>query len=120
MCVLSYVCLRRSALCAIACAMSPTVIVRVSARHKEVALRQARAIRGRLIRQLLTGPLVLSFSGAVVGGSRVMESVFYRPHPSYVPRRASQDHTRYRWTFAVRFGRRAVRLAPALRLQSPL
>ena len=65
--------------------LSNLQLSRAATRSKEFAMRRALgAGRGRLIRQLLTESLVLSFAGAVVGLAIAFAIVYYLAHQSSI------------------------------------
>jgi putative ABC transport system permease protein len=110
----------------IACAnVANLLLTRASAREREVALRAALgASRGRLVRQVLTEALVLSFLGGIAGifvGSTALQQLLDL-HPANVPRLAEVrlDTSVLAFSFAacaltgVLFG-----ILPALQLRKP-
>ncbi len=61
--------------------LSNLLLARLTSRNKEFAVRNALgASRGRLIRQLLTESLVLSFAGAILGVGLAYGLTFYIAH----------------------------------------
>jgi predicted permease len=102
--------------------LSNLLLARAASRTKEFAMRQALgAGRGRLVRQLLTESLILSFAGALLGLGLAYGLVFYLAHQGSIalPLLSSirVDDTALAWTLliavaaAVLFG-----LAPAFRM----
>jgi len=102
--------------------LSNLQLSRAATRSKEFAVRRALgASRGRIIRQLLTESLILSFSGSVVGLIIAWAVVYYLSHQSSISlpllNSIHLDTVALCWTFitaisvGILFG-----LAPALRI----
>jgi predicted permease len=104
--------------------LSNLLLARAAARSKEFAMRTALgASRGRLVRQLLTESLILSFAGALLGLAIAFSITIYLAHQGSIAlpllSSVSIDGAALAWTLfvavtaAVIFG-----LVPALRISS--
>jgi predicted permease len=102
--------------------LSNLQLSRAAARSKEFAMRRALgASRGRIVRQLLTESLILSFSGAVAGSVIAWAIVYYLAHQNSIAlpllTTIHLDAAALSWTLVIAictgilFG-----LAPALRI----
>ncbi len=104
--------------------LSNLLLARAAARSKEFAMRTALgAGRGRLVRQLLTESLVLSFAGAALGLGIAYAVVTYLAHQGSIAlpllSTVKLDGTALGWTLLIAVGAAALfGLAPGLRMSA--